>query len=150
MKRRAKGRDPREALRRFHQDPAFFGTLSRVLGLELVSVARGKVSMRLPWSKGASQSAGFLHGGALATLTDTAAAVGTLFLLPEGWNTLTGELKINYLDNIREGSALARAQLLHHGRKTLVWEIRVFKEGTRRLLAVSTSTFFIIPPAKAA
>src|SRR3954468_15968144 len=126
----------RALLRKLELDPSFYGTLSDVLGLKLVSVTRGKVKMRLPWSKTASQSAGLLHGGALATLTDTAAAVGTLFLLPEGYQTVTGELKINFLDNIRQGACLAEAVLLHQGRKTLVWEIKVFSEASRRLLAV--------------
>ena len=138
----------RAILRKLALDPSFYGTLSDVLGLKLLSVAKGRVKMRLPWSKTASQSAGLLHGGALATLTDTATAVGTLFLLPEGWRTVTGELKINFLDNIREGACRAEAVLLHQGRKTLVWEIKVVSESTGRLLAVSTSTFFILAPEK--
>src|SRR3954465_14580582 len=137
-------------LESFKLNPSFYGTLSDVLGLEIVEVKKGRVKMRLPWSKTASQSAGLLHGGALATLTDTAAAVGTLFMLPEGYRTVTGELKINYLDNVREGAVLAEAVLLHQGRRTMVWEIRVWSEKGRRLLAVSTSTFFILPPQKKA
>src|SRR3954468_4467976 len=124
----------RALLRKLELDPSFYGTLSDVLGLKLVSAARGRIKMRLPWSKTASQSAGLLHGGALATLTGTAAAVGTLFLLPEGYRTVTGELKINFLDNIREGAVLAEAVLLHQGRRTMVWEIRVWSEKGRRLL----------------
>jgi uncharacterized protein (TIGR00369 family) len=128
--------------------PSHYGTLSAVLGLKLLSASKGRVKMALPWSKAASQSAGLLHGGALATLTDTAAAVGTLFLLPEGWRTVTGELKINYLGNIQSGTALAEAVCLHHGKRTMVWEIKVTKAGSRQLLALSTSTFFLLPPEK--
>src|ERR1051326_8832466 len=135
---------PPNLRKKIRLDPSFYGTLSDVLGLELVDVRKGLVKMRLPWSKTASQSAGLLHGGALASLTDTAAAVGTLFLLPEGWRTVTGELKVNFLDNIREGAALAEARLCHQGRRTMVWEVKVCSEAGRRLLALSTTTFFLL------
>ncbi len=134
------------ALDRILADLAHDGTLATALGLEIVEAGGGTAVVRLPWSKPASQTGGLLHGGAIATLSDTAGAVGALSLLPEGWHVVTGEMKINFLGNIRHGAALARAELLHQGGRTLVWEIRVFEESGSRLLAVATSTFFPVPP----
>ena len=126
--------------------PSNWGRLSDTLGLKILSRRQGFVRMRLPWSRQVSQMAGFLHGGALFTLADTAAAVGVLKMLPEGWSTVTGELKINFIGNIRSGAAVAEAQLLHWGRKTTVWEVKVCEEGKKRLLAVALGTFFLLPP----
>ena len=126
--------------------PNDWGRLANVLGLEVVARGRGRVQMRLPWSRPASQMAGLLHGGALFTLADTAAAVGILPLLAPGWTTVTATLSISYIGNIHQGAALADARMLHFGRKTTVWEIKIREEGKRRLLAVATGTFFLLPP----
>ena len=127
--------------------PTQWGRLADVLKLKLVKAERGRVLMRMPWSRAASQMAGLLHGGALTTLADTAAAVGTFFLLPAGSATVTSEMKVNFISNIKAGAALAEAKLLHSGRLTMVWETKVREEKTKKLLAVATGTFFVFPAA---
>ena len=124
---------------------AAWGSLADVLKLKVVKKSKGRVLMRMPWSRSASQMAGMLHGGALTTLADTAAAVGTLNLLPTGSATVTSELKVNFISNIKKGAALADARILHQGRLTMVWEIKVREEKTKKLLAVATGTFFVFP-----
>jgi 1,4-dihydroxy-2-naphthoyl-CoA hydrolase len=125
--------------------PNQWGRLADVLKLKLLKVGRGRVLMRMPWSRAASQMAGLLHGGALTTLADTAAAVGTFYLLPPDSATVTSELKINFISNIKDGAAIADARLLHRGRLTMVWETKVRDEKSKKLLAVSSGTFFIFP-----
>ena len=126
--------------------PRRWGQLADVLKLKVLKVGRVRVLMRLPWSRQASQMAGLLHGGALTTLADTCAAVGTLALLPEGSNTVTSELKVNFISNIKSGAAVAEARLLHRGRLTMVWEVKVRQEKTRKLLAACMGTFFVFTP----
>jgi 1,4-dihydroxy-2-naphthoyl-CoA hydrolase len=124
------------------------GRLAGILKLEPVLVRRNFISMRMPWSRAASQSAGALHGGAVVTLADTCAAIGTLNLLPKGYTAVTSELKINFISNITAGSAVAKAKLLHRGRLTMVWEVKVFEEGTRHLLAAASMTFVVLEVKK--
>jgi uncharacterized protein (TIGR00369 family) len=121
--------------------PSSSGRLIDILQLKTLVVRRGFVRMRMPWSRPASQAADALHGGAVAALADSCAAVGTLNFLPEGFTTVTSELKINFVANIKAGAALAEAKLLHRGRVTLVWEVKIFEEATRRLLAAASMTF---------
>ncbi len=123
-----------------------WGRLADVLKLSVVKIGHGRAVLRMPWSLPASQMAGLLHGGAIATLADTAAAVGTLSILPLGWRTVTGELKLNFISNITQGAAIAEAKLLHRGRLTMVWEIKVKEEKTKKLLAAASGTFFILKP----
>jgi uncharacterized protein (TIGR00369 family) len=123
--------------------PNQWGRLADVLKLKLLRVGKGRVLMRMPWSRAASQMAGLLHGGAISTLADTAAAVGVFYLLPPGSSTVTSEMKVNFISNIRKGAAIADARLLHQGRQTMVWETKVLEEKTHKLLAVATGTFFV-------
>ena len=121
------------------------GRLTSVLKLKTLVLRRTFVRMRMPWSRPASQAAGVLHGGALVALADSCAAMGTLNILPEGYTTVTSELKINFLANITSGAAVAEAKLLHRGRLTMVWEAKVFEETSRRLLAAATMTYILLP-----
>ena len=120
------------------------GRLASTLKLKTLLVRRNLVRMRMPWSRPASQTLGAFHGGALVALADTCAAIGTLNLLPDGYTTVTSELKINFVANIKAGAAVAEARLLHRGRLTMVWEVKIFAEGTRRLLAAASMTFFVL------
>ena len=43
---------------------------------------------------------------------------------------------------------VAEAQLLHQGRLTMVWEVKIFEEGTRRLLAAASMSFVLLAPRK--
>jgi len=144
------------------------GRLTSVLKLKTLVVRRNFVRMRMPWSRAASQAADALHGGAVVALADTCAAIGTLNLLPDGHTTVTSELKINFIANIKAGAAVAEARLLHRGRLTMVWEVKIFEEGTaysrvaayrtqrakrprgftRRLLAAASMSFVLLAPRK--
>jgi len=124
------------------------GRLTSVLKLKTLVVRRNFVRMRMPWSRPASQAADALHGGAVVALADTCAAIGTLNLLPEGHTTVTSELKINFIANIKAGAAVAEARLLHRGRLTMVWEVKIFEEGTRRLLAAASMSFVLLEQRK--
>ena len=120
------------------------GRLTSILKLKTLVVRRNFVRMRMPWSRTASQAADALHGGAVVALADSCAAVGTENLLPDGYTTVTSELKINFISNITTGAALAEARLLHRGRLTMVWEVKIIEEGTRRLLAAASMTFVLL------
>ena len=124
--------------------PPNSGRLTGILKLKTLVVRRDFVRMRMPWSRAASQSADALHGGAVVALADTCAAIGTLNLLPESCTTVTSELKINFIGNITSGAALAEARLLHRGRLTMVWEVKIVEERKRRLLAAATMTFVLL------
>jgi acyl-coenzyme A thioesterase PaaI-like protein len=43
---------------------------------------------------------------------------------------------------------VAEARLLHRGRLTMVWEVKIFEERTRRLLAAASMTFVVLEKRK--
>ncbi len=122
------------------------GRLTDLLKFKKLVVRKDFVSTRMPWSRPASQSAGAFHGGSIVALADTCAAIGTVNLLPEGYTTVTSELKINFISNITSGAAVAEARLLHRGRLTMVWEVKVLEEATRKLLAAASMSFVLLAP----
>lgn len=75
---------------------------------------------------------GFLHGGAVAALADTACGYGCAISLPAdavGFTTL--ELKTNFVGTVTEGVLVCTANRLHHGKTTEVWDAVVVGDDNR-------------------
>jgi uncharacterized protein (TIGR00369 family) len=79
------------------------------------------VVARLAWAPERCTAAGVLHGGALMTLADAAAATCAFLALPtDATGTTTIESKTNFLRAVRSGWVTATAELVHTGRTTIV------------------------------
>ena len=96
------------------------------LDLRLEELAPGVAVMRLPFRTEVANGAGAVHGGAIASLCDTAfyVAHATVF----GWEqpTVTTSLTCNFLAPARRGAALvARANVLKGGKRIVYGEVSV-------------------------
>ena len=84
---------------------------------------------------------GFLHGGTVVALADTACGYGSAANLPDGAVGFTTiELKSNFLGTATEGGIACRARLLHGGRTTQVWDAEVTAEATGAVIALFRCT----------
>jgi 1,4-dihydroxy-2-naphthoyl-CoA hydrolase len=93
---------------------------------------------------------GYLHGGAVVALADSAAGYGCLANLPEGATGFTTvEMKSNHLGTAREGTVECIAQPVHRGRSTQVWDAVVTHRQTGRTLALFRCTQMLLYPASA-
>jgi len=93
---------------------------------------------------------GFLHAGTVVTLADSACGYGCIRELPEGaQNFTTIELKSNFLGTAREGTVKTRAEMIHGGRTTQVWDARVFRAEDDRTIALFRCTQMILYPKSA-
>ena len=82
---------------------------------------------------------GVVHGGILAALADTAAAIAAYTTVPQGTALATIELKINYLEAIPGGRIRADARVLRTGRNFVVTECEIFDgKGTLAAKALLT------------
>lgn len=92
---------------------------------------------------------GFAHGGAIASLGDTAAAWATFSLLDEDETYTTIEFKCNFLRGTRAGRLRAEAVVAHRGRKTVVLDVRVTDANdATKLVAIMTVTQQVLPLAE--
>jgi len=67
------------------------------LGVRLLAVAPGTVTLALPYSDRVTQQQGGFHGGAMGALADIAGGYAALTVAPEGMEVTTVEYKINFL-----------------------------------------------------
>lgn len=113
---------------------------TRLLGATLEQAGDGSAVLVLPLRDELKQQHGFAHGGVLSYLADNALTIaGALGL---GRPVLTSEFKINYLRPATGATLVARASLVHAGKKQAVCRCDVFtRDGEEeRLVATAQGT----------
>ena len=75
------------------------------------SATAGRAVLNLPFRLKLSQGGGLLHGGALATLADTAVAMAIKSLLPVGTAFATTELSMQFVAPVQQGLVRAVAEV---------------------------------------
>ena len=118
------------------------------LGVRLVSVARGEVTLALPYSDRVTQQQGGFHGGAMGALADIAAGYAGLTVAPEGMEVTTVEYKINFLAAFQHGELHATGQVVRAGRRLIITTatvIHVAPDGQRSDCALMQQTLAPVP-----
>ncbi len=93
---------------------------AKLLGIELEEVAPGTATLGFSMRKDLKQNNGVAHGGAIASLIDTAAAFAVISLLPPDEKATTADLTISYLRPLTNGRAHSTARVLRAGRRLIV------------------------------
>ena len=119
-------------------------TLMGALGIEIVEASKGKVIATMPVDQRTHQPMGLLHGGASVALAETVASLGGLLLVDGEKETVVGlEINANHLKGKRDGVVTATGTVLHKGKKTMVWEIKITDEENE-LICISRCTLAVI------
>ena len=112
---------------------------ARLLGIELDDISSGTATLGLNIRKQLTQNHGIVHGGAIASLIDTATAFAIISLLAPREKVTTVDLLISYLRPLSEGRVKVIAKVLRSGRRLFVVSAEVFdKDGKLASTALST------------
>src|SRR5262249_31608596 len=123
-------------------------TLIGALGIEILEQSATRMVGRMPIDRRTVQPAGIVHAGALASLADTLASLGTMLGIDPATHFCVGqEMNISLLRPVPEGSVVeGDAVALHRGRSSAVWDVRL-RTPEGKLAAVSRCTVAIRPHA---
>lgn len=118
-----------------------------LLGMEAIDAGVGWIEVGLEITAQHTQHDGIVHGGAVATLADTGAALAALTLIGAGERVVTIEFKINFLRPARHGRLVCRGQVLRPGRNVTISEAEVVgvDGDARTLIAKAMATIAILP-----
>ncbi len=116
---------------------------ARFLGMRLVEAERGAATVALELREELSRHEGLMHGGALASLLDTASAFAVLSLLEPDERTVTVDLTIHYLRPVLSGEVSARARVLRKGRRIATLAIEA-TNSSGALAATAITTYAIL------
>lgn len=118
------------------------------LGIDIVKREEGRVVATMPVDERTRQPFGFLHGGASVALAETVASVGAFELIDKETEAAVGlEVNANHIRGKRDGIVTATGTLLHRGRTTMVWDVKITDERDK-LICVSRCTIAIIQQNK--
>ena len=101
-----------------------------LIGASLGLVARGVVEIALPFRDDLTQQKGFVHGGIIGMIADSAAGYAAYSLMPADCTLVTAEYKINLLASATS-SLVARGEVVKAGRTLTVARAEVYAvDGT--------------------
>lgn len=101
-------------------------TLMQTLDIEYIDLGENWLLARMPVTPKVYQPDGILHGGATVALAESvASAASYIFVDAQKFFVRGIEISANHLRSISEGFVFARASLIHKGRTTQLWEIKV-------------------------
>lgn len=109
-----------------------------LLGITIEMAQKGRAVLSLSFRVKYAQGGGFLHGGALTTLADTAVAMAIKTLLPEGTAFATTELTTRFLAPVRQGRVTATATVTGPEGRTFRGEAVVTDETGREVARFSS------------
>ncbi|MBT2694944.1 hotdog fold thioesterase [Bacillus sp. ISL-55] len=123
-------------------------TLLGSLGIEIAELEKGKVVATMPVDDRTRQPFGLLHGGASVALAETVASVGAFELVDKENEVVVGlEINANHIRAKKDGLVTAVGTVLHQGRTTMVWDIKITDEEDK-LVCVSRCTIAVIKRRK--
>lgn len=118
------------------------------LGIRTHDATAERVTLSIDWTPELCTVAGVMHGGAVMSLTDSAAAIcAFLNLPPDADGTLTIQSSTNFIGAVTAGRLEAVASSIHVGRTTIVVTTQVHNDG--RLVATTTQTQGVLHTASA-
>jgi uncharacterized protein (TIGR00369 family) len=120
------------------------------IGASIGPISPGSVEIALRPSAVTSQQHGFVHGGIVSAIADTAAGYSALSIMPPGTGVLTVEFKINFVSPAVGDRIIARARVLKPGRILVLTQAEVFAEtaGAEKLIAVLVGTMMAVQDRK--
>ena len=105
-------------------------SLMKTLDFEFDDVGDDFLIARMPVTPKVHQPDGVLHGGATFALAESVGSAAAYLFRKTPKSVVRGiEMSGNHLKGISEGYVYAKAQALHNGRTTQVWEIKVTNEA---------------------
>jgi 1,4-dihydroxy-2-naphthoyl-CoA hydrolase len=120
-------------------------TLMETLEIEYIDAGTDFLTARMPVTKKVHQPDGVLHGGAMVALAESVgSAAAILFLNPETHFIRGIEIAANHVKSVTNGWVFARAILLHKGKTTQLWDIRLTNEAGE-LVSVCKLTTLSLP-----
>ena len=117
------------------------------IGAQLSKVEPGMVEILIPYRADLTQQLGYLHGGIITTIADTACGYAAYTLMPAGAEVLSVEFKVNLLRPAAGKSFVATAEVIKPGRTLTVTRadvVSVNDDHKRELIATMQATIICL------
>jgi len=113
-----------------------------LIGARLAAVAPGAVEIRLPFREDLTQQKGFVHGGIVGMIADSAAGYSAYTLMPASASLVTVEYKINILAP-GIGDLRALGEVIRPGRTLTVARAEVYAADGKHVASMQQTLMML-------
>ena len=130
----------------FHNQPAM-----ALIGASMPVIEPGYTEIHLPCRPEVAQQHGYVHGGVVGMIADSAAGYAASTLTAADTAVLTVEYKINLLAPAAGQWLIAEGSVVRHGRTLIVTRAEVFAidQQRRTVCAIMQQTIIAVPETPA-
>ncbi|MDF0533990.1 hotdog fold thioesterase [Shewanella yunxiaonensis] len=120
------------------------GTLMQTLGIKVTEIGDDYLVATMPASPAIHNPIGMVHGGANVVLAETVASYAANFAVDfEHYFCVGQEINANHIRAARNGELKAIARPIHLGKRTSVWEVKIFNSADE-LTCISRMTAAVV------
>ena len=121
-------------------------TAMHLIRATLPVVEQGRTEIHVPHWEGIEQQHGFVHGGVVGMIADSAAGYAAMTVVPASASVLTVEYKMNLVAPADGEKLIARGQVIRPGRTLIVTkaEVDAVKDGRETLCALMQQTIMVM------
>ena len=113
----------------------------RYLGMKIIEAKGGFAKVKMPYRKEFTNPYGLIHGGAIASLADTAMAVA--ISSKHLYSSLyTVKLEVKFKSPVNKGEIFAEANIINKRGKFIFGRVEI-KDNEDKLLAQALATFYL-------
>jgi len=113
-----------------------------LIGASLALVEPGYVEIALPWREDLTQQKGYVHGGILGMIADSACGYSAFSLMPPDCSLVTVEYKINILTPAT-GSLIAKGRVVKPGRTLTVARAEVYSDDGKHVATMQQTLMML-------
>lgn len=114
------------------------------LGMACVEIGPDYLIGSMPVDHRTQQPFGLLHGGASCVLAESIGSIASNMALDPDKHYAVGlDINANHLRSARSGLVFGKAEPIHLGRKTHVWQIKITDES-EKMIAISRLTMAVL------
>lgn len=117
-----------------------------LIGASMPVIEAGYTEIHLPYKPEVTQQHGYIHGGVVGMIADSAAGYAASTLTPHDSGVLTVEYKLNLLVPAEGQLLIAEGSVIRYGRTLIVTKADVFavKDGRKTQCAVMQQTIMTL------
>src|SRR5688500_13373680 len=114
------------------------------LGIIVTELGENYLTATMPVDHRTHQPMGLLHGGASAVLIESLGSIGSSLMVDLSQNAIVGiEINANHIRGVKSGLVTGRAELVHGGKTTHVWQVNITDEN-QKLVCTGRLTVLVV------
>src|SRR5690625_2950343 len=109
-------------------------------------IRHGLTEIHIEHWQGVEQQHGFVHGGVVGMIADSAAGYAAMTVVPAGASVLSVEYKLNFAAPAAGEKLIARGEVVRPGKTLIVTRAQVYSvvEGQEKLCALMQQTIMVM------